>query len=288
MSSPSLPASAADSDLGQLRIDRAPIVEGAHLLARGAGGRIQPHRLEWPLRPAAFGQGEQLGERDGEPARLGNDDFGGLTRLLEVGPVDGAKDDPGVTLQRGDGRAQLVRCVGDEVLLLGGRLLGTGEQPIERAGEAAELVGASLGDPPVQLGAGDVVDLAPHPLDRAQSARREDDAQKRRRDDDHGADGEERPQECRERRLDRPVPDEHDRDASSRPPPARGCRARRRVLDLPARQPPPCRRCRPGKLEAMTVPWASVSQMRSPGPASRSSSPLRGCSLAAARATWRA
>ena len=234
MSSPSRPASPVNSDLGQLRVDRAPVVEDARISSHasraatssrtGSSGRSGP-----PL----SAQREQLGERGGEPARLGNDDLGGLARLLEVGPVDGANDDPGVTLQRGDGRAQLVRCVGDEVLLLGGRPLGTGEQPVEGAGEATELVGASLGDPPVELGAGDVVDLAPHPLDRAQRARREDDAQKRRRDDDRGADGEERPQERRERRLDRPVPDEHDRDASSWPPPARGRRARRRVLDLP-------------------------------------------------------
>ena len=37
---------------------------------------------------------------------------------LEVRPVDGANNDPGVTLQGGDGRAQLVRCVGDELTLL--------------------------------------------------------------------------------------------------------------------------------------------------------------------------
>ena len=246
MSSPSRPASPRTvTSASSVSIAR-PSWKRAHLVAGIASGHVQPHGLEGPVGPAAFGEREQLGERGGEPARLGNDDLGGLARLLEVGLVDGANDDPGVTLQRGDGRAQLVRCIGDEVVLLGGGPLGTGEQPVERAGEAAELVGAPLGDPPVELGTRDVVDLSPHPLDRAQRAACEDDAQKRRRDDDHGADGEERPQERRERRLDRPVPDEHDREASSRPPPARGCRARRRVLDLPARHPPPWRRCARG------------------------------------------
>ncbi len=42
------------------------------------------------------------------------------------------------------GRLQLVRCVGDEPLLLVGRVLGALEQPVERAREAPELVRPAL------------------------------------------------------------------------------------------------------------------------------------------------
>ena len=68
----------------------------------------------------------------------------------------------------GEGRTQLVRGVGDELLLPVAGVLETTQHLVHGLRQSMDLVaGAGLGHPPVQPVTGDLLDLAPDPLDGA-------------------------------------------------------------------------------------------------------------------------
>ena len=90
-------------------------------------------------------------------------------RGRDVGRLRVASVDLQLGAHAGERRAQLVRGVGDELLLAARGVLQAGEHLVHRHGEAGDLVVTGrLGNPPVELAEADPGDLVADPLDRAQ------------------------------------------------------------------------------------------------------------------------